>query len=289
MAIAAIEAGAGDGGGTATAGRRPGRSAAALLAGLALLTIGAGLGTARRLSYHEAIVAQGARELLGDRRRLVGADARRPALAGEAAAERTGWSRRRRRPPGTGSTRRRPGCRSALAAAALALVVAWIGVEAFGLDRRAARRRRPVDDRLDDRPRPAGRRRHAAGPARRRDVGELRPAPGPAIVRWRWAFFGLLGATGLAKGIGFGAALAVGAIGAVRALGPGRRAARPAARPGRPGWSRRWSALAWPLAVVARYPEAVGLWMTHVDRPGRGAPGAVRRRAARGVPGRARC
>ena len=80
---------------------------------------------------------------------------------------------------------------------------------------------------------------------------------------WLWAFFGLLGLLGLAKGIGFGAALAAPAIGAVLI------------------WDRDWKAirrfwnlqglvlvlvltLAWPLAVAIRHPSAVSLWTLHV-------------------------
>src|SRR5262249_38802602 len=38
---------------------------------------------------------------------------------------------------------------------------------------------------------------------------------GPGTARWRWAFFGFLGLTALAKGIGFGAVLVLGVVGLV--------------------------------------------------------------------------
>ena len=97
---------------------------------LAALTLGAALGRSGRLTYHEAIVAQAAREMLA-RGRLAGPDDRRPALAGEAAAGPLaggGW------PGGSpgGWTRRRPALPSAVAAAVLALGVATLAARRFG-------------------------------------------------------------------------------------------------------------------------------------------------------------
>ena len=84
-----------------------------------------------------------------------------------------------------------------------------------------------------------------------------------ASSSWLWAFWGLLGLMGLAKGTGFGAALVLPAIAAVLI------------------WDRDWTAirrfvsgrglalvavltLAWPLAVAIRHPAAVSLWTLHV-------------------------
>jgi hypothetical protein len=95
------------------------------------------------------------------------------------------------------------------------------------------------------------------------------PDPDPAAPRssppraWQWAFFALLGGTSLVKGIGFGAVLAMGSIGALVLWDRDRRALL------RLCWPTGWClaaliALAWPLAVAGRHPEAVSLWLGHV-------------------------
>jgi hypothetical protein len=80
-----------------------------------------------------------------------------------------------------------------------------------------------------------------------------------------------LGATALAKGIGFGAGLSLAVIAATLI------ASRDATTARRLLWFPGWAiavcvALAWPLSVIGRHPEALALWWTH--GPGRLVPAA---------------
>ncbi len=78
------------------------------------------------------------------------------------------------------------------------------------------------------------------------------------------AFFFFLGLTALAKGIGFGGVLVLAVVVAVLAWDRDRATARLLFWP--PGWAlAALIALAWPLWVLARYPEAWGLWVLHVS------------------------
>src|SRR5262249_14650227 len=71
------------------------------------------------------------------------------------------------------------------------------------------------------------------------------------------------GLSALAKGIGFGAALVAAAVVLAVAWDRDRATARRLVFP--PGWALAGVlALAWPLAVLLRYPEAWGLWTLHV-------------------------
>jgi len=81
---------------------------------------------------------------------------------------------------------------------------------------------------------------------------------------WRWLFFGLLSASTLVKGTGFGAALALSVIALVlfwdRDQATRRRLLFPA------GWLIVVVvATAWPLAMIVEYGfKVVGLWMMHI-------------------------
>ena len=126
--------------------RRPRRSVI-LLASLTLL---AGLG-ASRLTYHEAIWAQTAREMIASGDWLV------PTLDGQAVAGEAAAGDVADRGLGMGSaeaSRKSPrGCPSALAAMALCLVVTSFAVEEIRADDKPARRPDPGDDELDRRAR----------------------------------------------------------------------------------------------------------------------------------------
>lgn len=82
-------------------------------------------------------------------------------------------------------------------------------------------------------------------------------------VFWRWAFFGILGAMSLVKGLGFGAVLAGSAIGVVLLWDRDRLAFKTLCS--RRGWTlAAVLALTWPILVAIRLPAAVSLWALHV-------------------------
>jgi 4-amino-4-deoxy-L-arabinose transferase-like glycosyltransferase len=243
-------------------------SDAVWITGIALLAVAVNLGGAGRLSYHEAIVAQGACEMIARGEFLV------PTLGGLPWLE---------KPPllhwlvvvsdrvvplvGPEGAARLP---SAAAAIALALGVGAFAAHRFG--RRVGRIAGAlqattlwtvIHGRLVESDILLA----AIVVATLLAFDRLRDE-GPNFQRWRWAFFAGLGATGLAKGIGFGAALVL-ATAAVFLL-----------------WERRWDlakrlvyppgillamvmTLAWPLAVWLRHPQALEIWFLHIaDRLG---------------------
>jgi len=234
----------------------------AVIVGLAGVTLGVGLGRSGRLTYHEAFVAQGAREMIAGGDLVVPRVDGRPwlekpplaiwlvALAGRVAG---GVSEAAARAP------------SAVAAALLALGVATLAARRFdatvgllaGLVQATSAwtvirgRLAEADmllaclmtwtvvafDRLRD--------------------------EGPGRDRWRRAFFAGLGLTALAKGIGFGAVL----VGAVAAVVLAWDRDREGARRLRSleGWALAAAlALAWPALVMSRLPRAFDLWTLHV-------------------------
>src|SRR5690606_30085197 len=80
---------------------------------------------------------------------------------------------------------------------------------------------------------------------------------------WRWVFFGLLGATSLVKGIGFGLALVASAVLLLQIWDRDSRLLRRLLF--LPGWSLAvLVTLAWPISVAALYPEVIDLWLVHV-------------------------
>lgn len=79
----------------------------------------------------------------------------------------------------------------------------------------------------------------------------------------RWAFFALIGATALAKGIGFGAALVLAAAAAVLVWDRDARTFRALLSPAGLGLALL-IAMTWPFLVLARYPPTLGLWTMHV-------------------------
>jgi 4-amino-4-deoxy-L-arabinose transferase-like glycosyltransferase len=237
----------------------------AAVVGLAALTLLPGLGSASRLSYHEAIVAQAAREVLASGSFLV------PTLDGRPWLE---------KPPlpiwlvaGLGRcmglidewVARAP---SAVAATALALAVALLA-------------RRHLGDRVGLLAGlvqattfwSVGRGRLAEADVLLTALlawlvlafDGLRSAQSQAGARTRplWSF-AILGALGLVKGIGFGAALAVAIVVPLlfwdRDWGAAGRLARCWW-----GWALALAiTLSWPLVVLARHPEAWGLWVEHI-------------------------
>ena len=238
-----------------------------MLAVLAVLTLGAGLGGARRLSYHEAIVAQGAREMIAPE-----GDWLEPTIGGSPWLEKPPLAHWLAAACGRAAgevdefVARLP---SAIAAVALAWVVGALASRRFGptvgllsaavqltTSWTIARGRLAEADILlallvaatlsaFDRLRGPG------------DRGSTR------IDRTRWAFFALLGASSLAKGVGFGAALALASIAAALLWDRDRRTLRVLLWP--TGWLlSALIALAWPLAISTKYPGVLALWTTHI-------------------------
>jgi len=246
---------------------------AGLVAGVAALAIGPGLAGSARLSYHEAFVAQSAREMIASGDALV------PTIDGRPWLE---------KPPlacwlvaGLGRLSGQVGAFEARLPSAVAA-----GALALGLAVLVARRSGPDAGLLAGAVQATVGWAVARGRLAEADIllaclvtwsfaafDRLRPstAESPISTGWRWAFFALLGLTSLAKGIGFGAALlAAGAV-ATWAWDRDRRLLRALAWP--VGWAlSALIALAWPALVLARHPEALGLWTLHVadrlaDRP----------------------
>lgn len=244
----------------------------AAVSALAVLTFGVGLGRAGRLTYHEAFVAEAAREMLASGDPLIPAVGGRPwlekpplavwlaALAGRVSG---GVSETAARAP------------SAVAAALLALGVAALAARRFGpavgllagLTQATTvwtvmrGRLAEVDIILAclvtwsvvafDRLRSTW-----------ADL-EARDADAKAQARWRWGFFAALGLTGLAKGVGFGAAIVLAVVGSVLLWDRDRAALR------RLTFARGWVlagvlGLTWPVLAALRHPSSIGLWFLHV-------------------------
>ena len=255
---------------------------------LCMLTLGLGLGSATRLTYHEAFVAQGAREI------LTSGQWWHPTIGGLPWLEkpplpfwlvaRLGWCIGTISP----AVARFP---SVVAAVTMILGVsqlasryygAAIGILAGAIQATTAwtvlRGRLAEADILlacifvwtllaFDWIRMPG----------ENACGNTMPRAGTARWHtWRWVFFGLLGTTALIKGTGFGAALALSVVATV-VLWDRDGVARK-----RIGFSPGWFlaaglVLAWPVAMIAKYgPKVISLWAMHVterisSRTGHGA------------------
>jgi 4-amino-4-deoxy-L-arabinose transferase-like glycosyltransferase len=83
---------------------------------------------------------------------------------------------------------------------------------------------------------------------------------------WRWAFFGLLSLTSLVKGTGFGAALVLTVVAVVLAWDRDPATRRRLAFPA--GWIlTALVTMAWPVAMIAEHGfKVVGLWTMHVTQ-----------------------
>jgi 4-amino-4-deoxy-L-arabinose transferase-like glycosyltransferase len=235
----------------------------AWLMGLAVLTLGVGLGRSGRLTYHEAFVAQGARELIARGDVLVPTIDGRPwlekpplpiwlvALAGRTAG---GISETVARLP------------SALAAGLLVLGVATFAARRFdanvgflaGLVQATTawtvlRGRLAEADMLLAC--------LIAWTVIAFDRLRTEEEAGPRLGRW--AFLAGLGLTSLIKGIGFGAVLVAAIVLLVLAWDRDREALR---RLGfLPGWVlAALLGLSWPVLVLLRHPSALALWTLHV-------------------------
>lgn len=230
------------------------------IVGLGLLALAPFLGAASRLSYHEAHVAQAARELLAHGDWIIPTLDGRPwlekpplaqwlvALAGRLTGRVDAW------------VARGP---SVAAALAIALAVGNLGARRFG-------REVGILAGLAQATMVWG---VSRGRLAEADIA-LAALVAWAMVAfdrvrdgdrsaWRWLFFGLLGATSLAKGIGFGAALVGAAVALVLAWDRDRDTLVRLVF--LPGWAlATLVALTWPVLVLARHPQAGGLWVEHI-------------------------
>jgi 4-amino-4-deoxy-L-arabinose transferase-like glycosyltransferase len=245
------------------AGGRLGAARLALVGVLAAATLVPGLGHARRLSYHEAFVAQAAREMIAGGSVVVPTIAGRPwlekpplavwlvALGGRLAG---GVSEPLARAP------------MALAGALAAVGVAVLAAGRFG----------PTVGLLAGLVQATTLWTLVRGRLAEADMllaalvvfavlafDRLREEPEGGRGWWRWAFFAALGGSALAKGIGFGGVLVAAAVALVVVWDRDRRTVR-RLRFG-PGWVLAGVlALAWPAAVLVQYPAALRLWSLHV-------------------------
>ncbi len=247
---------------------RLGPARVASIVGLAALTLGVGLGSSGRLTYHEAFVAQAAREMVAGGDFLVPTIDGRPwlekpplafwlaALSGRVAGEVSEFAAR---------------VPSAVAGTLLALGVATFAARRFG----------PTVGGLAGLVQVTTAWTILRGRLAEADIvlaclvtwtlvafDRLRtegPGPvAPPAPAWRWAFFGALGASALVKGLGFGAALVLSSAAVVLAWDRDRRAIRGMIRDGK-GWAlAAVLALTWPALAALRHPEAVSLWTLHV-------------------------
>ena len=236
------------------------------IVGLAALTLGAGLGRSGRLTYHEAFVAQSAREMLQSGNPLI------PTLGGRPWLE---------KPPlaiwlvtlvgrlsgGIGEAEAR--LPSAVAATLVALGVATLGTRRFGSNVGLLAGLVQVTTSWTI----------LRGRLAEADMllacivtwtlvayDYLRMPADPESYRnlSRWAFFVGLGLTALAKGIGFGAVLVLAVVVVDLAMNLDRESLR------RLLFTRGWLvaailALCWPLLAMLRHPSALGLWVLHVS------------------------
>jgi 4-amino-4-deoxy-L-arabinose transferase-like glycosyltransferase len=239
---------------------RLGRCRVALVVGLAALALLPGLGTLR-LSYHEAIVAQGAREMVAAGDWLVPTiDGRpwieKPPLAHLlviVASRVGGVSELAARLP------------SALGAIALALAVAVLGARNFGANLglmagcvQATMAWSVLRGRLAD----ADMLLACLVAWTFVALDQMRREPARPVWIARLFLLGL-GATALTKGIGFGAALIVAATAVLLIWDRDIKTARRLLDA--PGLAlAALATLAWPALIAARYPEALHLWTSHV-------------------------
>ena len=231
------------------------------IAGMACLTLGVALGGWSRLSYHEAFVAQAAREMLAEGIGLIPTIGGRPwlekpplsiwlvVLLGKCAG---GVNEVVARVP------------SAVAAALLALGIATFAARRFGRTVGLLTGLAQVSMAWT----------MMRGRLAEADMllaclvtwtlvafDQARHEPeGPR--RWRWGFFVGLGLTALAKGIGFGAALVLSVLALVAVWERGGKGIR------RLGFAWGWAVAAligglWPLLVVCWEPRALELWTLH--------------------------
>jgi 4-amino-4-deoxy-L-arabinose transferase-like glycosyltransferase len=245
---------------------RLGPSRIAWIVVLAALALGPALGSAGRLTYHEAIWAQVAREMLAHGTLVT------PTLDGRPWLEKPPlgpWLIACASYPAGGVSETAARVPSALAATLLALGVAAFGARRFGpsvgllagcvqvTTAWTVMRGRLAESDMILAALVTG---TIVAFDRLRDEAM---DPGAGRRPWRWFFFALLGLTSLAKGIGFGAVLVGAVVVLVLVWDRDRPLLRALAFP--PGWIlAAFLTLAWPLLVLVRHPRALWIWVLHV-------------------------
>ncbi len=253
--------------------------AARLGAVLALiaLTTGVGLGRAGRLTYHEAFVAQAAREMIASGDLLTPTIGGRPWLEKPPMAV---WLVALTARGAGGVTETAARLPSALAAALLVLGVTLLATRQFGepvgllagmvqatTAWTVTRGRLAEADMIlaclvtwsivaFDRVRTPV----------LEDVDEVAAEPSRAnawVRAWVWIFFALLGLTATAKGVGFGAVLVLAVVVLVLVWDRDLEAFG-RLRTWRGGLLAGVLGLAWPILAALRHPSALGLWTVHI-------------------------
>jgi 4-amino-4-deoxy-L-arabinose transferase-like glycosyltransferase len=238
-----------------------------LVAGLSVVTLGVALGTSGRLTYHEAFVAQAAREMIASGDVVVPTMGGRPWLEKPPLAiwmsALTGWLA-----GGVSETAAR--APSAVMAGVLALTVAALAARRFGTSVgllagliQATTTWTVMRGRLAEVDMDLAALIALTLVAFDHLRGDVSEPESMAIGRWRWGFFAGLGGMSLAKGIGFGAVLTLATVVLTMLWDRDRVALRRLKFA--PGWIlSAVLALAWPLLAAARHPSALRLWLLHV-------------------------
>lgn len=259
-----------------------GRRRLGALGALAVLTLAVGLGGSSRLTYHEAITARAAGEMLGRGDWLV------PRLGGQPWLEKPPlnlWAVALAGRAAGGIDEAIARWPSAVAAALLALGVATLAARRFGANVgwlagaiqlttswTVVRGRLAEADivlaclvtwcfvALD-----GVRARDRQDQCRNAEVDDGSTGAPSAAPSWRATlpFSLLLGLTATVKGIGFGGVLVVASLVVLLSWDRDGKTLRALSSP--PGWVLAGLVgLAWPLAVLARYPRAADVWVLHV-------------------------
>lgn len=231
--------------------------------GLAALTLVVGLGGSGRLTYHEAFVAQAAREMIAS------GDVLTPTVGGLPWLEKPPlaiWLVALLGKGMGGVTEAVARAPSAVAAALLAVGVALLAARRFGPSVgllagliQATTVWTVVRGRLAE----ADMELACLVTWTLVAFDHLRAGPEP-LKRWRWGFFTGLGMTCLSKGVGFGATLVLAVVAATIAWDRDREALR------RLRSARGWIlagvlGLTWPVLAALRHPSALSLWFLHVS------------------------
>ena len=233
---------------------RPGLSRVGLVLGLGVLTLAVGLGSSAKLSYHEAFVAQAAREMIAS------GDLLTPTVGGLPWLEKPPlaiWLVALNGKIAGGVSEAVARFPSVVAALALVLTVAAMASRRFGPSVgllagliQATTAWTVTRGRLAEADIMLAALVAATLAAFDRLRGNAQGRSESDLEKWRWGFFAGLGMTSLTKGVGFGAVLVMAAVGLTIAWDRDRSALK-RLRFGQ-GWVlAAFLALSWPLLSLA--------------------------------------